>query len=323
MSEIRIPIDRVVTSVRLDRLVFARPVRSEGQSPDHIDRLVEAQWPVTPILVHRPTMRVIDGAHRVAAARIKGLTHIDACFFDGAEHEAFLLSVQENVTHGLPLSLPDRRAAAVRILAANPAWSDRSISSVTGLSDKTIAGIRRATAENPQSEHRIGRDGRHRPTNAAAARQLAAELILARPGASLRDIAQQVGISPSTVRDVRLRLNRGQSPVRPPRPVPSVGSDSGSGRAKAPSSNTPSDISTILTCLSRDPALRMSTAGRELIRWLHTHAISPDEVKRVFATTPPHCADHLVELAQRCATNWTLVAKVLADSPAAESTAVS
>ncbi|SCX28046.1 ParB/RepB/Spo0J family partition protein [Mycolicibacterium fluoranthenivorans] len=307
--------NRVLTSVSLASLVFEGSVRSEGQNSDHIQAMVEAEWPLPPILIHGPTMRIIDGFHRAVAAQIKGLTLIDAYLVDAADDEIFMLAVRENVTHGLPLSLSDRRAAATRILSSHPTWSDRSIGSVTGLSDKTVAGIRRATADHPQLQHRLGRDGRNRPTSPAAARQLAAELIQHHPEASLRDIAQQVGVSPSTVRDVRLRLSRGQSPVRPPRAVPALRDEPTPNRSKATAPGAPIDITTILTVLSRDPALRMNTNGRELIRWLHAHAVNPDEAQRIFSAIPPHCADHLVELAQRCATNWACIAESLAAAP--------
>jgi ParB-like chromosome segregation protein Spo0J len=267
-------------------------------------------------------MKIIDGFHRAAAARAKGFTHIDAYFVQAPEDELFMVAVRENVRHGLALSLPDRRAAAAKILSTHPNWSDRSIAGVTGLSDKTVASIRRSTADHPQLNRRTGRDGRSRPTSPAAARQLTAELIRQQPEASLRDIAQQVGISPSTVRDVRIRLSRGQSPVPPPRPVPTPPDYPVSIHAGRRESAGP-DMSTILNSLSRDPALRMSTSGRDLIRWLHSHAINPDEAQRIFASIPPHCADQLIEVAQRCATNWASIAQQIGAITATKSTAVS
>jgi hypothetical protein len=40
--------------------------------------------------------------------------------FEGADEEAFVLAVSENISHGLVLTLPNRRAAAARILESHP-----------------------------------------------------------------------------------------------------------------------------------------------------------------------------------------------------------
>ncbi|MFD0433138.1 ParB N-terminal domain-containing protein, partial [Streptomyces chartreusis] len=92
-----------------------------------------------PIIVHRDSMRVIDGLHRLRAAQLRGHSTIAVTFYDGTEADAFVLAVESNVRHGLPLSLPDRKRAAVRIIATHPQWSDRKIASVTGISPATVA----------------------------------------------------------------------------------------------------------------------------------------------------------------------------------------
>jgi hypothetical protein len=71
--------------------------------------------------------------------------------------------VQANVMHGLPVSQPDRAAAAERIISCHPQWADRAIAATTGLSDKTIWRIRagsRSTADPPQADAQLARDGR-------------------------------------------------------------------------------------------------------------------------------------------------------------------
>jgi hypothetical protein len=64
--------------------------------------------------------------------------------------------------------------AAAAIIQLHPEWSDRAIASAAGLPAKTVRGIRRATGEDAQLHKRVGKDGRVRPVNAAAGRQLAA-----------------------------------------------------------------------------------------------------------------------------------------------------
>jgi hypothetical protein len=50
-------------------------------------------------------------------------------------------------------------AAAAKAVAAHPEKSDRAIAAVIGVSDKTVAKARKATAENSAAEPRIGLDG--------------------------------------------------------------------------------------------------------------------------------------------------------------------
>ncbi len=203
--------------------------RLAGEDKAHIARLAETETPLPPILVDRRTMRVIDGMHRLMAASLQGRESIDVIFFDGSEADVFLRAVQENITHGLPLSQADRRAAAERIIASHPRMSDRAIGHSAGLAAKTVAAIRKSSSEEiPQSNARIGRDGRVRPLDSGAGRRRAAELLAQQPDASLRDVARAAGISPATVLDVRKRLERGQSPVpqkpaaRQPAPGPAT-----------------------------------------------------------------------------------------------------
>src|SRR4051812_9942710 len=65
--------------------------RLEGLSEDHIHALIEAESDFPPIIVHRATMCVIDGMHRVEAARLAGREQLPVRFFEGDEEEAFLL----------------------------------------------------------------------------------------------------------------------------------------------------------------------------------------------------------------------------------------
>lgn len=310
------------TLVKIASLVGAGSPRSRGESEAHVQCLVEAEWPLPPILVHRPTMRIIDGHHRVAAAKRKGFENIDAYLVNGSEESAFIVAVRENVVHGLPLSLSDRRAAAARILRTHAHWSDRAIATTTGLSAKTVGAIRRATEENQQSHNRLGKDGRVRPLNATAGRRLAAELLCLQTGGSLRDIARAAGISVSTVRDVRDRLRRGEPPVpashaekRSAKVQEGEQRDASRSDCPTPSLGTfaniaePADINRVLHSLSKDPALRMNESGRELLRWLHLHAVSCADSQKIPESVPDHCLDHLIEMARRCSANWAIIAR--------------
>ena len=213
--------------------------RLAGESVEHIRLLAEVAEALPPILVHRNTMKIIDGAHRVGAARLRGETSIRVRFFDGTAEAAFVEGVRANTTNGLPLSRADREAAALRIAAIHPTWSHRAIAAASGLSDKTVKQLRlRSTGGLPHLDTRVGLDGRFRPITAAPGRERAAEALASRPDASLREIARLAGVSPGTVRNVRERLRRGEDPLtvgRPratgPRPASTGPAGGGAGRA--------------------------------------------------------------------------------------------
>ncbi|WP_442785254.1 hypothetical protein [Amycolatopsis sp. H20-H5] len=245
-------------------------------------------------------MTVIDGLHRSQAAHLRGERTIRARFFDGTPEAAFLLSVEANRCHGLPLSLSERKAAAATLITMFPDRSDRSIAGSAGLSDKTVAKLRRGgSAENPQSNARIGADKSRRPAACADRRRLAARLIALQPRMPLRQIAGEVGISPATVLDVRRRLARGEDPVR-------VGSDRANG-LKEMAYRTPDpthDPQIVLWNLRKDPALKSSEAGRDLLRWLHSHVPSRERCDALISNSPPHCRDLLADLAEAYAERW-------------------
>ena len=72
--------ERVPVNVLLD----AFSPRVEGVDHDHVARLAEQVDELPPILVHRSTMRVIDGMHRLNAAQMNGRSTIEVIYFDGS-----------------------------------------------------------------------------------------------------------------------------------------------------------------------------------------------------------------------------------------------
>ena len=138
--------------------------------------------------------------------------------FEGSADDAFIEFVRLNTSHGLPLTLAERREAAHRILIRTPSHSDRWVAQVCSLSPKTVGRIRQdlaASGGEVGSElngvTRIGRDGRVRPVDPAAIRRRIAEELERTPDASLRSIARLVGASPQTVRSVARRVRDGDA----------------------------------------------------------------------------------------------------------------
>ncbi len=128
---------------------------------------------------------------------LRGQERIGVEFFEGSDADAFLRAVEVNVTHGRPLSLADRRAAAARIIASHPHLSTRAIARASGLSAKAVGALRRCSTDAEQQlDKRVGRDGRARPVNVMEGRWRAAQVMAENPNASLREIARLAGISP-------------------------------------------------------------------------------------------------------------------------------
>jgi ParB-like chromosome segregation protein Spo0J len=291
-----------VMTVPVGELLPGVSPRIHGEDAEHVRILTESQDELPPIVVHRTTMRVIDGMHRLRAAIACGQQAIAVEYFEGSEVDAFLHSVRANVTHGLPLSRHDRKAAVKRIIRMHSGLSDRAIAAVVGLSPSTVGTIRRsAAAGDPQPNARVGRDGRVRPLTAVDGRLRVREIISARPEASLREIAREANVSISTARDVRQRVHRGEDPVpgrsaRVDPPVPSP------RRPKEPVHLDRS--ASTLDVLRRDPSLRFTEAGRMLLQWMGVRAIF-DEPERVVNAVPEYCTEITVALARRCAEAWT------------------
>src|SRR5687768_14138749 len=155
-----------IEHVPVERVRDGYSPRLAGASSEHVRLLAELDTRLPPITVHRATMKLIDGAHRLAAAKLRGRATIEVRFFNGTEGEAFVEAVRANIAHGLPLTLADRKAAAARLLRTHGEWSDRLIAGMIGLSPKTVGAVRRTIEEVPQLAARIGRDGRIRGTPA-------------------------------------------------------------------------------------------------------------------------------------------------------------
>ncbi|MFF7847311.1 ParB/RepB/Spo0J family partition protein [Streptomyces sp. NPDC090109] len=280
---------------------------------EHVEVL--AQRDIEPLLVHRDTLRVVDGMHRLQAAGLRGEETVPVRYLEGPASEVFIHSVVANVSHGLPLTLADRRAAARRILGSHPDLSDRAIARITRLSPKTVSAVRRlSTEEVPQPKARIGADGRSRPLDAARRREAARAFLAEHPDATLNEAAASAGISVSTACEVRQRMRRdkGNSVARPsaaresrdhdPADVDGRTADSGCAGPGRPRRTA---------TLAKDPSLRLTESGRALLRWLNERAPDLEVGRQLMAAVPPHCTVAVADLANSYAREWQRFANAL------------
>jgi len=282
-------VDGPVTTVPVSALRPGLSPRRAGENAEHVRALADTPGALPPIIVRRGDLRVVDGMHRLRAARLRGETRIAVRFFDGDDPDAFVLAVRTNVTHGLPLSLADRKAAAERIVLSHADWSDRMIATVAGLAPATVAKIRTAHPELA-TDTRVGTDGKVRPVNSMARRRAAREILLAEPTLPLREVARRAGISPETARSVRRRLPDEQTQPR-------------------------RDPATLVRQLRTDPALRFSETGRLLARLLEARAVPPEQWSAIAENLPPHWRDAVAAAALECANTWQMFADRVLDGP--------
>ena len=310
-----------VVSVALARLVVKRSIREAGVNQEHVHRLMRlgGRWP--PILVHETTGVVIDGVHRVAAARMLGLLRIDASLFSGGPNAALIEFVRRNVQHGLPLTLRERKWAAGRVLSVHPDWSDRRIAGICALSPKTVGRLR-AVSGACDSDHvtpldiavRVGRDNRLRPVDSGLARERVAEALKEHPRASLRSVAALVGVSPETVRSVRLGLATAQdeAPASPGKSLSITGAD-GPILDVAADDGPSSDLGTRAETPTRSlsPVPHNASALGEFVSWFHRTGVDADECSRWETRVPPAYCREVAAEAHRRGQAWLEFAAAL------------
>ncbi|GAA2125870.1 ParB/RepB/Spo0J family partition protein [Streptomyces synnematoformans] len=272
--------------------------RLAGIDEDHVRTMAATGAELPPIVVHRATMKVIDGMHRLRVAQLKNQHSVEIHYFDGTEWEAFLLAVELNMRNGLPLTLSDRKQSAMRILQGFPEWSDRAIGVRTGLSGKTVGALRRRYAEHiAQAPVRVGRDGRVRRLTPGRGRPRAAGALpgeLARPA---NEASRPVGVT------------------APARRAPSAWDQPPPAGGERPYARQPGrcplgpavDPVKELESLKRDPALKYSNDGREMIRWLEARIIRKTDPGLVLRA-PAHQAKKIADMARACAAQWTTIA---------------
>lgn len=337
---------RGTESVPVNSLHIECSPRIAGENAPYIRTLADSDIPLPPIIVHRATMRVVDGVHRLRATLLRGENHIEVSFVDGTVEDAFVLAVRLNTRHGLPLSPTDRTAAAARVIESHPHWSDRRIAAIIGLSPTTVAALRsRSTGQGAQLNARAGRDGRVRPLNADAAerRRRAARFIEIRPDASLREVASVADVAVATARDVRERLRSGEDPLPPKlraaerrtaaakyaqpaaperaareeRTRPAEEAQPPAAGPRGPTAGRrvvqlpPRFAHPAAPNLRKDPSLRFTEAGRTLLRLWTAHSMDVDRWQWLADSVPPHRLPGAVRAADRCAVQWRRFAEFL------------
>jgi len=110
-------------------------------------------------------LMLVDGFHRLAAARQLDWSEIKAQIYKGSVQDAFAYACLANLKHGKPLTRSEREHAVKEYIVLNAELSDRWIAQDTGLHNDTISKWRQELIANGRlkaNEKRIGQDGKER-----------------------------------------------------------------------------------------------------------------------------------------------------------------
>src|SRR5215468_7564465 len=81
------PRSAATLAIAIGLLGTADSPRLQGIDVSHVRALAQIEDDLPPILVHRSTMQVIDGMHRLGAAQLNGRDTINVQFFEGDREE--------------------------------------------------------------------------------------------------------------------------------------------------------------------------------------------------------------------------------------------
>jgi hypothetical protein len=141
-----------LASISADTVTQARHEVDYGVIDDYAAAIRDgATFP--PVALFRDadgTLRVGDGFHRFAAARLAGLDTIEAEVRDGTARDALRHSIEANARHGVRFSNRDKRRA-VGLMLDDPEWallSDREIARRCGVSQPFVGKLRAERGDN-------------------------------------------------------------------------------------------------------------------------------------------------------------------------------
>ncbi|MEK8141889.1 hypothetical protein NKH18_02215 [Streptomyces sp. M10(2022)] len=232
-----------------------------------------------------------------------------------------------NVAQGRPLCQADRLAAAERIVAGRPHWSDRAIAVVAGLSAKKVSEIR-LRAGPSQCERRVGLDGRARPLNTAQG--------ASSPGNCSRPIPGLAAHHRPASRDLPGDRRQRTGPAaarRGPVPPRQRGLAAAGGGPLEGASGTRDGEERAWGQVARrtihdlrraeaGPVAAPEQVGRSILRMLDACSLIARDRRRIIANLPPHCTAQMAELMSGYSGLWQMFADELRDCEERESNAV-
>ena len=120
-----------VHDLLLDRTLNPRLNGVDQDVVDHYANIYrDVVWP--PILVDQSTHKLLDGWHRVEAAKRAGVYQLSVQWVDAKDEELFALAVKANLGHGVHLNREERFKAIARL--QREGWTNERIAEFIGCS---------------------------------------------------------------------------------------------------------------------------------------------------------------------------------------------
>ena len=134
-----------IKDIEVDTSLQARVRMSEPVLQEYSALLMEGvSFPPVVLFDDGDKKYLVDGFHRVYAAKRVGRDHIQAELHRGSKHEGFMFSLRANAAHGLQRSNEDKRHGVLKLLEdfEYSDKSDREIAALCAVSHTFVARIR-------------------------------------------------------------------------------------------------------------------------------------------------------------------------------------
>lgn len=134
-------------SIRIDGGTQSRAELNHATVDEYSEAMAEGDtFPPIVVFFDGSSYWLADGFHRYFGADHAGLTEIQAEVLQGTQQDAQLFSFSVNATHGLRRTNADKRKAVMGALQhpVSGQWSDNKIAKHCGVSDKTVAAVRKS-----------------------------------------------------------------------------------------------------------------------------------------------------------------------------------
>jgi transposase-like protein len=180
--------DGVEKMVRTDELTLSKAYQprsglDEETIEEYAAEMKDGTFPPVEVVAVDDKMFVVDGFHRVEAARDAKIKEIKAIVRKGSKHLAQWMAACSNRKHGLRRTNADKRRAVKMAIQAAPAASLREIADHCGVSHEMVRSVKNPSEVEPKAKpdpkpsapaERVEPtpQGEHDPRSKEAARQL-------------------------------------------------------------------------------------------------------------------------------------------------------
>jgi len=151
----------LLQEIVVDLAIQARVAMSQTVVREYEQRMKAGdEFPPLTVFTIEGKHILVDGAHRLEAAKRCGCQQIACIVQPGTRADAIKFALGANRGHGLQRTNADKRKCAEIALREFPGLSDGAIAELCGVSDRFVAKLRLRPGGNGSDLTRTGRDGK-------------------------------------------------------------------------------------------------------------------------------------------------------------------